>query len=162
MAEGKYGGFAVVVTSDSVYRGEKEDRVTPIARSFAERVGLRLAYSAVVPNDAKRIEQAVLEAVDRAGVVIVTGGTGLSPHDVTVDVVERLASKRVPGFGEHHRRVSFERVGPRALLSRTEAFVVRGSFVAVTPGNPDAVQVALEIIEGFLGHLIEQLQGKKH
>ncbi len=89
---GKYNGIAVIVTSDSVYRGEKEDKVTPIVKRFAERIGLRLAYSAVVPNDAKKIEEAVLEAVNRAGVVLVTGGTGLSPHDVTVDVVERLAS----------------------------------------------------------------------
>jgi len=159
---GKYNGIAVVVTSDSVYRGEKEDKITPIVKGFAERVGLRLAYSTVVPNDAKKIEEAVLEAVNRAGVVLVTGGTGISPQDVTVDVVEKLASKRVPGFGEQHRRLSFEKIGSRALLSRTCAFIVRGSFVAVTPGNPDAVEVALNIIEGFLDHLIEQLQGKKH
>ncbi|WP_460125640.1 MogA/MoaB family molybdenum cofactor biosynthesis protein [Stetteria hydrogenophila] len=159
---GKYGSIAVVVTSDSVYRGEKEDRVTLLVRGFAERNGLNLAYAAVVPNDAKRIEEAVLEAVERAGVVFVTGGTGVSPHDITVDVVERLASKELPGFGERHRMVSYEKIGPRALLSRATAFIVRGSFVAVTPGNPDAVKTAIDIVEGFLGHLIEQLQGRKH
>jgi len=160
--EGKYRSLAVVVTSDSVYRGEREDRVTPLVRRFAARTGLELVYVKVVPNDAKEIERAVLDAVERAGIVLVTGGTGLSPHDKTVDVVGRLASREVPGFGEHHRRLSLERVGLRALLSRTSAFVVKGSFVAVTPGSPDAVEVALSIIGGFLDHLIEQLEGKKH
>ena len=155
-------GIALVVTSDSVYRGEKPDEVTPLVESYAAGRGHRLAYRRVVPNDPAAIEEAVLQAVEAARVVLVTGGTGISPHDVTVDVVARLSTREVPGFGEAHRAESLRRIGPRAILSRATAYIVRGSFVAVTPGNPDAVKLALEILDPIIDHIIEQLEGKKH
>jgi len=153
---------ALVVTSDSVYRGVKEDRVTPLVRERLARSGHELVYSRVVPNEKQVIEEAIREACSRARVVLVTGGTGISPRDVSVDVVRSMSTREVPGFGELHRRLSFEKIGARAALSRASAFIVGECFVAVSPGNPDAVEVALDILEGMVDHIVEQLEGKPH
>ena len=154
--------LALVVTSDSVYRGEKEDRVTPLVEDYAARRGAVLAYRRVVPNDPQAIADAVAEAASRADIVIVTGGTGISPRDVTVDAVSRLSTREVPGFGEEHRRRSLQRVGPAALLSRATAYVVGGALVLLSPGSPDAVSVTLQILDEIAGHAVEQLRGGGH
>ncbi|MEB3817065.1 MAG: MogA/MoaB family molybdenum cofactor biosynthesis protein, partial [Desulfurococcales archaeon] len=69
---------------------------------------------------------------------------------------------RVPGFGEAHRRISWDRVGEKAMLSRASAYVVGDCFVAVSPGNPDAVEVALDLLIPVADHIEEQLSGKPH
>ena len=154
--------FALVVTSDRVYRGEREDEVTPLVEEILESRGHVLAYSVVAPNDPLVIRRRVVEAVSRADVVLVTGGTGPSPRDVSVDVVEALADRVLPGLGEEHRRRSRERVGFGALVSRTGGYVVGGSLVYVSPGSPDAVRLALEIILEGVDHLVPQLRGEPH
>jgi len=151
--------LALVVTSDRVYRGEKRDEVTPLVEEWARARGVVLSWRTVVPNDPVRIRRAVARAVTHGEVVLVTGGTGLSPRDVSVDVVEGLAWKRVPGLGEEHRRRSMERVGARALLSRASGYVVGASLVFVSPGSPDAVQVSLSLLEEAGAHFAEQARG---
>ncbi|MCE4600040.1 MAG: molybdenum cofactor biosynthesis protein MoaB [Desulfurococcales archaeon] len=154
--------FALVVTSDRVYRGEKEDRLTPLAREYLEEMGHLLAYRRVVPNNPFMIRQAVVDAASRADVVLVTGGTGLSKRDVSIDVLEAIADRRVPGFGELHRMRSVESVGLRATLSRASAYMIGGTLVAVSPGSPDAVRVSLEILAEIAGHVRDMARGKSH
>jgi len=159
--------FGLVVTSDRVYRGEKEDRVTPLVRERLEAAGHELVYSTIAPNDAEAIRRGVEEACQAAEIVLVTGGTGISPRDISVDVVASMAYRRIPGFGEAHRRASWEEVGERAMLSRADAFIVRtnGSkpcFVAVSPGSPSAVGLALTLILPVAQHIVDQLSGKPH
>ena len=155
--------FSLVVTSDSVYRGAKEDKITPMVRETLAREGHRLVYSTVAPNVHREIARSILEACRHSRIVVATGGTGISPRDITVDIVRSLSEREIPGFGEAHRRLSWESVGPRATLSRASAFILPGGcFVAVTPGNPDAVRVALEILLPIAGHIEEQLEGRSH
>ncbi len=154
--------LAVVVTSDRVYRGEKEDRVLQLLREpgISERV--KLVYYTVVPNDPVVIREKVLEAARASRLVLVTGGTGVSPRDISVDVVRSIASKELPGFGELHRRLSMEEIGFRAILSRASAFIVDRSLVAVSPGSRGAVRLAVEILYNIYNHLIEELEGMGH
>ena len=154
--------FALLVTSDRVYRGEREDEVTPLVQEVLESRGHLLAYRAVVPNDPWVIRRRLVEALTWADVVLVTGGTGPSPRDVSVDVVESLAEKRLPGLGEEHRRRSRERVGFGALVSRTGGYIVGGRLVYVSPGSPDAVRLALEILLEGVEHLVAQARGAPH
>jgi molybdenum cofactor biosynthesis protein B len=151
--------LALIVTSDSVYRGLRADEVTPIVSSDGR---FEVVFSRVVPNDVGEIMAAVLEASNLADVVLVTGGTGVSPRDVTVEALESIASKRVPGLGEEHRRRSYLRVGARALMSRSEGFVVGGALAFASPGNPDAVKVALDILAEVAEHCLEELRGRGH
>jgi len=157
--------WSLIVTSDHVYEGRKKDEVTPLVEEELRRAGHTLAYKTVVPNNASKIKVEVVKACERAPIVLVTGGTGVSPRDVSIDAVSSIASTRVPGFGEAHRRLSWEEVGERSMLSRADAFIVdagRRCFVAVSPGNPNAVSVALRLLIPVADHIAEQLEGTPH
>jgi molybdenum cofactor biosynthesis protein B len=157
--------WSLVVTSDRVYRGEKRDEITPLVEEELRKAGHTLSYKVVVPNDISRIRLEVVKACERAPIVLITGGTGISPRDVSVDAVSTIASSRVPGFGEAHRRLSWEEVGERSMLSRADAFIVnvgRRCFVAISPGNPNAVSVALRLLIPVAEHIVEQLEGRPH
>ncbi|WP_209442495.1 MogA/MoaB family molybdenum cofactor biosynthesis protein [Pyrolobus fumarii] len=149
-------GFGLVVTGDRVYRGEIEDRVTPLVKSVLEERGHKLLARLIAPNNIYLIMHAVLTLVVRDDIdaVIVSGGTGPRPRDISVDAVERIADRRLPGFGEEFRRRSLESTGMRAILSRAEAFIVNRRPVFVIPGSPDATRTALGIILDIIGHLV--------
>ncbi|RLG84384.1 MAG: molybdenum cofactor biosynthesis protein MoaB [Thermoprotei archaeon] len=137
--------LCLVVTSDAVARGEKEDRVTPIIRELAPRCGMEIEHRVVVGNDYRGIRAAVMDCVRRGcDLVLVTGGTGPSGRDVSVDAVLSLGGRRLPGFGELFRLLSYEEIGARAWLSRAEALVVMDSLVVVIPGSPGSARLAME------------------
>ncbi len=151
--------LALIITSDSVYRGLKADEITPLVLSDGR---FNLVLSRIVPNDISEIRAAVIEASGLADIVLVTGGTGVSPRDVTIEALESIASKRVPGLGEEHRRRSYQRIGARALMSRSEGFIVGKTLVFASPGNPDAVKVALDILSEIAEHCLEEIRGGGH
>ncbi len=155
--------YCLVVTSDRVYRGEKEDKITPLVKELLESLGRRLASSTIVPNRGYEILEAVREAARTCRVILVTGGTGPSPRDVSVEVVGRIAWKRLPGLGEEFRRRSLDSAGPRALVSAAEAFIVPpGALVFVSPGSPDAVRKAIELLVEVDEHVVRELEGRGH
>lgn len=154
--------FALVITSDKVMRGESKDLITPLVQEAVASNGHVLVYRTVVPNDLYAIRAAVADAVSRADVVIVTGGTGLSPKDLSIEAVSPMASKELPGFGEVFRLRSLDQVGLGAILSRASAFLVGRSLVFVTPGSPSAVKLALDIIMPVVQHGLEQARGEPH
>ena len=152
--------FALLVTSDAVYEGRREDRVTPLVAEELGRSGHRLVARLAAPNNIYAImrDTLILVTRDDVDVVLVTGGTGPRPRDVTIDALERIADRRLPGFGEEFRRRSLAEVGFNALLSRAEAYIIAGKPVFATPGSPDAVKTALSIILGIVGHLVYELR----
>ncbi len=155
--------YYLVVVSDSVARGERRDENTPLARRVLSGAGRKLRGSRVVGNDVNAIRAAVLAAVEEADIVLVAGGTGPSPRDVTIEAVEALAVKRLPGLGEELRRRSLASAGPRALLSRSEAYVLPGGkLVFAVPGSPGAVEEAIKLLLEIDEHLVEQLRGGRH
>ncbi len=154
--------FALIVTSDHVFKGLKKDEVTPLVRERLNSEGHQLIASVVVPNDETAIRKSVLDAVSKADVVIVSGGTGPSPKDISYDIVKSLSSKELPGFGEVFRLKSLDDVGYGAALSRASAFVVGESLVIVTPGSPSAVRIALDILMPIVKHAVEQIRGEPH
>ena len=88
--------------------------------------------------------------------VIITGGTGLSPRDVTIASVEPFIDKWIPGFGELFRKISFDKIGSPAMLSSAMAGSSDGKLIFCLPGSPDGVQTALEqLIIPELGHMIK-------
>jgi molybdenum cofactor biosynthesis protein B len=96
-------------------------------------------------------------------VVLLTGGTGLGPRDLSVDVVRDMCTKDIPGFGELFRYLTYQVHGTAALATRAMACAVGDRLVFVTPGSTDAVGLALEkLILPEVRHLIAELRGLRH
>ena len=145
---------AIVTVSDS--RTASTDASGQAIRAVLEGAGHHISWSTMVPDEADRIRAAVETATARPDVtaVVVTGGTGISARDVTLESLRDLWSKDLPGFGEAFRSLSFAEIGPKALLSRAMAGVINGRFVAALPGSPAACRLAVErVLVPVLGHV---------
>jgi molybdenum cofactor biosynthesis protein B len=139
------------------------DTRTPETDTSGQRVADLLAAAghpvrgrSVVKDEAAAIAAELRAALEREDVnaVILTGGTGVAPRDVTPDSVEPLLARVLPGFGELLRVLSYEEIGSAALLSRALAGIAAGKPVFVIPGSRGAVQLAMEkLILPELGHL---------
>jgi molybdenum cofactor biosynthesis protein B len=150
-------GFAVVTVSDT-RRGD-DDHSGPLARRLVEEGGHRVVEALAVPDEAGAIGEAVtgLLGRDDVDVVVLTGGTGVSPRDVTPEAVAPLLELVLPGFGELLRMLSFEQVGAAAMMSRALAGVARGRAVFALPGSPNAVELAMaRLVLPEAGHLVAQ------
>jgi molybdenum cofactor biosynthesis protein B len=155
--------WGLVVTSDSVKRGEKEDRVTQLVAESLARAGETLVYNTVAGNSLVEILYAIASALQAgAEIVLVTGGSGPGPSDVAADLAARLGEKQLPGIGEEFRRRSLEKGVANAVLSRASAYVFAGRVIVVSPGSPDAVATMLSVLLPVAGHLVEQVKGAKH
>ncbi|MCD6368272.1 MAG: molybdenum cofactor biosynthesis protein MoaB [Thermoproteales archaeon] len=155
--------FGIVVTSDKIYQGRATDEIVPLVEEIISKNGYEILTACIVPNDSDKIKEALSKAVkEGCHVVVVTGGTGLSSRDISVDVIEKEAWRSIPGFGELFRLLTFKEKGTVAWLSRASAFIVkadeRKSLVFITPGNPQAVKMALEkIILPEVRHAVAEL-----
>lgn len=126
---------------------------------LAHVAGHRVEETAVVPDDVATIRRAVrrMLALPGVDVVVLTGGTGFSPRDVTIDAVQPLLDQPVEGFGELFRALSYQQVGAAAMLSRATAGLAGGKAVFLLPGSPKAVSLAMEkLILPEAGHLLGQ------
>lgn len=118
-------------------------------------VDIEVTHYSIVPDDRERIRSEVLMAISRANCVIVTGGTGLTPDDVTIEAVAPLLEKTIEGFGELFRLKSYEEIGTAAILSRALAGVIGGRTVFCIPGSAKAVTLAArEIIIPEIRHIL--------
>jgi molybdenum cofactor biosynthesis protein B len=150
-------GFAVLTVSDS--RSAADDRSGDAIRAAVAAAGHRLVASDLVRDEAPAIRRAVRSFLKDAAVdvVVVTGGTGFSPRDVTVEAVAPLWEKPIEGFGELFRMLSWEQVGAAALLSRAAAGMAGERAIFLLPGSPKAVMLGMEkLILPESGHLISQ------
>lgn len=151
-------GFAVLTVSDT--RTLETDVGGRTAVDLMESQGHRVVDRHLVPDEAEAIRTACkrLLAEEPVECLVVTGGTGVAPRDVTVDAVQPLFDRELPGFGELFRNLSYAEVGAVALLSRAAAGILRGRPVFLLPGSPAAVELALtRLILPAIGHLVDQL-----
>lgn len=147
----------VVTVSDT--RDAQTDEGGPTARRLLVDAGHTLAGSDLVKDEVAAIGAALDHALEHgARCVVFTGGTGLSRRDVTLEALAPRFEKRIEGFGELFRSLSFQQVGPKAMLSRAAAGVVQGALVFAVPGNPKAVALAMQqLILPDLGHAVREL-----
>ena len=115
---------------------------------------------AIVPDEAATLRAAIERQLDADEVeaVITTGGTGISRRDGTYEVVSGLIEKRIDGFGELFRALSFEEIGPAAMLSRACAGGARGTILISLPGSQNAVRLGMtRLVIPELGHLVREV-----
>jgi molybdopterin adenylyltransferase len=156
--------LAVVTASDT--RGEAEDASGAWLRQAAAGAGHAVVSYAVVKDEPEAIRAALAQAVAAgAQAVVVNGGTGIAARDRTYEAVSGLLEKRLDGFGELFRMLSYAEIGSAAMLSRAVAGAWGGRAVFSVPGSPDAVRLAWEKLIGpELTHVVRELRkdgGKK-
>jgi molybdopterin adenylyltransferase len=150
-------GFGAITVSDS--RTAEDDAGGRAIRERVEAAGHRLVAGVLVRDEVPAIRGALRAMLAREGVdaVVLTGGTGFSPRDLTREAVEPLLDHLVEGFGELFRMLSYRQIGAAAMLSRAFAGVVHGRAVYALPGSPKAVALAMDaLILPETGHLLAQ------
>lgn len=155
------GRVAVLTMSDT--RSREEDRSGEIVRQALRWRGFSVAAYEIVPDDADRIRAQLSAWLAAPGIdaIITNGGTGISGRDSTYEVVSSLLEKRLDGFGELFRMLSWQEIGAAAMLSRAVAGSVGPKAIFCLPGSSNAVRLAMEKLVGpELGHVIHEL--RKH
>lgn len=147
----------VVTVSDS--RNKTNDLSGPTACSVLEEVGVQIVGTTLVTDDTELIQQAVKEA--KGALVVLTGGTGIAPRDVTPDAVAPLLDKQLPGVAEQIRRYGQDRT-PMSMLSRSICGTMGEKLVLCLPGSPKGVEDGLRAVLPHLLHVSEVLRGAGH
>jgi len=147
--------IGIITVSDRSFKGEREDLSGPLIEKMVGGVGKVVDYR-IVPDERSIISRAIKEMVDelRIDLVLTTGGTGLSPRDVTPEATRDVIEREIPGFGEIMRIKGFEKT-PYALISRAIAGSRKKSLIINLPGSPKAVKEGLELILPTIPHTLE-------
>ena len=150
----------VVTVSDT--RDETTDTSGQTIKQFLTDEGHQTNGYRIVKDEPADIKALLDEALGQGDVdaVIVNGGTGISPRDGTYEVVDRFLEKKLDGFGEVFRYLSYLDIGSAAIMSRASAGTARGKVLISLPGSKGAVTLAMEkLILPELRHMVSQLQG---
>ncbi len=161
-------GFAVVICSTSRYQESESGKcVADESGDLIVRLLVTQGHSVVsrdlIPDDKTLIEVFVKKALQSGDVdaIILSGGTGITLSDITIETVAPLLEKQLPGFGEIFRSPSYGEIGSAAVMSRALAGVVQGKAIFCIPGSPHAVKTCLErLILPEAGHIILHARGK--
>jgi len=151
----------ILTISDRGWRGEREDRSGEAIKQVLAALDTHLVRYDIVPDEKDIISQKLVQWADNEGIdlIITTGGTGLSPRDVTPEATLAVVEKIVPGFAEAMRAESLKKT-PMAVLSRGVAGIRGSSLIINLPGSPKAVRECLDVILPALPHAIEVLKGE--
>ncbi len=150
-------GCFVLTVSDT--KTPETDTSGAVIRELLTAAGHRVSGSAIVRDEPAQVARIVRDACARDDVqaVVLTGGTGITSRDSTYEAVEALLDKRLPGFGELFRMLSFQEIGAAAMLSRAQLGIHARRIVVSLPGSPNACRLALErLLIPELGHLLRE------
>ncbi|MBU4266349.1 MAG: MogA/MoaB family molybdenum cofactor biosynthesis protein [Candidatus Altiarchaeota archaeon] len=148
---------AVVTVSDT--RTKEDDSSGRIIKETLAENGHRVVEYDVIRDDARMIREKIEHILSSdVDVIITNGGTGVSKRDVTVEALQGLIEKELPGFGELFRYLSYKQIGATAILSRAFAGVSKEKAVICLPGSKNAVTLGMNFIVGELGHLVWEVR----
>lgn len=153
----------LVTITFSDTRTEADDEGGRLLGELLRAAGCEVLWHRIVREDEPSVGAALDEALAdaRAQAVVTTGGTGLAPRDVAAEAALARLDKELPGFGEAFRRLSWEQIGPRGILSRAVAGAARGRLLVTLPGSVKAVRLALEaVLLPILPHAVDLLEGR--
>ncbi len=150
----------IITVSDRSYRGEREDTSGPIIVEMLETIGTEIIDLKIVPDEKDMIIDAMKKFSDelKVDLIVSTGGTGLSPRDVTPEATLEIIDRRTPGIEEAMRAESM-RITPYGMLSRAVAGIRGKTLIINLPGSPKAVKETFSVVLPALPHAIEILRG---
>jgi molybdenum cofactor biosynthesis protein B len=146
---------AVLTISDT--RTEQDDESGKLLTQKLTENGHRVMSHCILKNEADSIGKKVYELLreEELQVIIATGGTGVGRRDITVETIYPILDKKLDGFGELFRFLTYQEIGTGSIMSRAMAGVARGKVILCLPGSPDAINLAMDrIILPELGHLV--------
>ena len=152
---------AVLTVSDRSFRGERPDAGGPLVVEMLKNAGYAVTVAAIVPDEQVQIEEKLRQIADSGEVqlLVTTGGTGFAPRDVTPEATLAVCDRLTPGIPEAMRYASMQ-VTSRAMLSRAQAGIRKGTLIINLPGSPKAAKENLEAVLPAIGHGLEMLSGR--
>ncbi len=152
---------AIICASDKGYQGLREDTSTPQLAALLEKNGYIIVSTQLLPDDRGRLGQEMARICDAnaADLIVTTGGTGLSPRDVTPEATQDIAQRLVPGIPEAMRAAGMQ-ITPKAMLSRAVAGVRESTLIINLPGSPKGAMENLSSVLPALWHGLETLTGR--
>jgi molybdopterin adenylyltransferase len=150
----------VITVSDKGARGERDDISGREIIRILKDIPVNVIYYEIIPDEKDTIKEKLIEFIDRKklDLIVTTGGTGVSPRDVTPDATLEVIEKEIPGMAEAMRRESASKT-PHAMISRAVAGIRRQSLIINLPGSPKGVRENLSVIIPALKHTIEKIKG---
>ena len=149
---------AILTLSDKGSRGEREDLGGPAIKEIIRTINADVRYYEIIPDEKELIKEKLIKYSNSVDVIITTGGTGLSPRDVTPDATREVIDWEIPGIAEAMRMAGLGKT-KRAMLSRAVAGVRGKTLIINLPGSPKAVTEGLEAIMDVLPHAVEKIKG---
>jgi len=153
---------AVIVCSDGVAAGVREDKSGKTIIEKLEEINLSVSHHEIIPDDLSAIQEKVRQlSKDEYDLVLFTGGTGLSPRDVTPDAIAPLLDREIPGIMEAARNYGQQRT-PYAMLSRGVAGFIKNTLVITLPGSPKGAAETIDAIFPYVLHVFRVKEGVQH
>jgi len=151
----------ILTISDKGSRGERQDKSGEAIREILSSMNVRIVNYDIVPDEKELIAQELISWADKNNldVILTTGGTGLTPRDVTPEATLAVVDRIVPGFAEAMRTESLKKT-PMAMLSRAVVGTRGKCLIINLPGSPKAVRECLEVVLPALPHAVETLKGQ--
>ena len=152
---------AVITLSDKGSRGEREDKSGPLIVEMLTATGYKVEEALLLPDDAAQLKTQLLRLADarQVNLILTTGGTGFAPRDITPEATLAVCDRLTPGIPEAMRYASMQ-ITSRAMLSRAQAGIRKGTLILNLPGSPKAAQENLEAVLPAIGHGLEMLSGR--
>ena len=152
--------IGVITISDRGFLGEREDASGAVIREMVQGLDAQVAFSTVVPDEVEKITEVLIHGADdmNLDLIVTTGGTGVSPRDITPEATRAVLNREIPGLAEAMRIEGLKKT-PYAMISRAVCGIRGRTLIVNLPGSPLAVREGLEVILPAIPHTIAKIQG---
>lgn len=150
----------IITVSDKGSQGKREDKSGPVIAELLAGAAISIKKTIIIPDEIDQIAEAIVQFADieKLELILTTGGTGVSPRDLTPDATLKVLDKEIPGMAEAMRASSMK-ITPHAMISRAVAGIRGRSLIINLPGSPKGAKENLSVVMPALRHTMEKIQG---